>query len=181
MDCMMDLETYGLKPGSVIRSIGAVGFNPIGEWDQSSAPFIDRNISLNSCIAAGLTIDARTVAWWEEQTLEAQRMLQENRLELKAAALSFNDWWEVNGFEYLWVNGAAFDPVLWEVACDKVGVKVPWVYNRVMDIRTVVYAHKLLNKPMPPEVPQEGLIAHYGLHDCVYQIKKVRAFMKEMT
>lgn len=58
--CMLDLETFGTKPGSVIRSIGAVMF----DLDGRTGPEFYRNIDEESCVKAGLTYDPSTVSWW---------------------------------------------------------------------------------------------------------------------
>lgn len=66
---MIDLETMGTRPGSAILSIGACSFDPnwLGGSDSDHEPGEARrtfyqNITLASCLDAGLTIDAATEA-----------------------------------------------------------------------------------------------------------------------
>lgn len=73
MDVMLDLETWGTKPGSAIRSIAAVTFNFEGALVSPS--YFYRNIDDKSCLDAGLKRDERTVAWWATQDAGAQQAL----------------------------------------------------------------------------------------------------------
>jgi DNA polymerase III epsilon subunit-like protein len=59
---MIDIETLGLGPGATILSIGAVRFSTDGLGEE-----FYREISLQSCQAVGLEIDADTLEWWLEQ------------------------------------------------------------------------------------------------------------------
>lgn len=67
---MIDLETFGTRPGSVIVSIGAVEFSMDGIGEAYY-----RAIDVASSLLAGLTIDEITVKWWREQDILAQRPL----------------------------------------------------------------------------------------------------------
>ena len=60
MDVMIDLETLGIQPGSVIRSIGAVVFDPVTNTLGST---FYQNICADSCKKAGLTTDPDTIKW----------------------------------------------------------------------------------------------------------------------
>ena len=61
---MVDLETLGTAPGSVILSIGAVRFDvEKGLLDEFYV-----NIDVESSQRLGLTIDGDTVMWWLKQS-----------------------------------------------------------------------------------------------------------------
>ena len=68
MHVMLDLETWGTRPGSALRSIGAVTF---GLNATSVGARFYRNIDKESCLLAGLTVDTETVSWWLKQAPEA--------------------------------------------------------------------------------------------------------------
>lgn len=59
---MVDLETLGTKPGSVILSIGAVTFDLDGSG-RDGRTFYQR-VNIQSCLDAGMTVDGDTVEWW---------------------------------------------------------------------------------------------------------------------
>lgn len=73
-DVMIDLETFATCPTALFPSIGAVAFNRhTGEIDVDNGFYTA--IDLQSCIAAGLTIDGKTIEWWFGQTDAARKAL----------------------------------------------------------------------------------------------------------
>lgn len=65
MDVMIDIETLGTAPGSVILSIGAVAFvrdRMPEDWREFSSV-----ISVESSKSCGLTTDQSTIDWWKRQ------------------------------------------------------------------------------------------------------------------
>lgn len=72
---MIDIETFGTRPGAAIRSIGAVVFGfPDGD---NGHPFVARsggfyaNITRVSCEQVGLRVEPETEDWWRRQSIEA--------------------------------------------------------------------------------------------------------------
>src|SRR4051812_3766510 len=63
-DIMIDLETLGTLPGSVILSIGAVAFD---ELSVAPGAGFYKVISTISCESCGLTKDEATEKWWLDQ------------------------------------------------------------------------------------------------------------------
>lgn len=136
---MFDLETFGTQPGSVIRSIGAVYFDPQGAEAPRHLTFY-ANIDRKSCEDAGLTVDPETEAWWAKQSPEAQKALLQNCRPLAEVAREFHDWFNRHIGWQIWCQGANFDAVLWEAAVRAVGLSAPWKFYNVRDTRTVYEA-----------------------------------------
>lgn len=156
-DVMLDLETFGLKPGSVIRSIGAVFFDFTG---KTGAEFYS-NIDRKSCLARGLTMDTDTVLWWSEQETKAKESLVTNPLPIMLVAGGFDYWFLSNGGERVWAQGASFDPVLWEAAVGS----VPWKFYNIRDTRTVYDLYGLDKTSLV----REG-VYHNALDDAKFQV-----------
>jgi len=134
MHVMLDLETLGKRPGSVIRSIGAVAFDPVaGTMGRS----FYANIDQASCKKAGLVTDADTIAFWDKQSAEAQAALVDNPQPLLNVLWAFGSFWKTVGGKRLWAHGATFDPPLLEAAYIAVGLPVPWDYTDPRDTRTI--------------------------------------------
>jgi DNA polymerase III epsilon subunit-like protein len=70
-DIMIDIETLGTEPGSIITSIAAVPFNRNGEMGKA----FYMNIDIQSSIDAGLTINAETLKFWMEQRQDVTKYL----------------------------------------------------------------------------------------------------------
>lgn len=172
MHVMLDLETMGTAPGSVIRSIGAVAFE-FGGLVHTNTFY--RNIDRDSCLDAGLTEDAKTMKWWQEQPADTQSIFDRDPELLPVALSQFYSWFKEVGGEEVWAQGAAFDPVLTEHAMLVCGILVPWKFWNVRDTRTLYaiadFAHH--------DFGRTG-IEHYALDDCLHQIKCVNAAVKQL-
>ncbi len=164
---MIDIETLGTKPGSVILSIGAVCFNlDTGE----NGSIFHTDISGEDCIKRGLEIDYSTFRWWMEQDKEAQNKLLKNQSNktLKIGLLSLGRFISDNcpPNVQVWGNSARFDLGILQKAYDAVGLELPWNHYRERDVRTLVMFNPLIKKQMT----FTG-IKHYPIDDCRHQIK----------
>ncbi|PZP57436.1 MAG: 3'-5' exoribonuclease [Delftia acidovorans] len=170
---MFDLETFGTKPGSVLRSIGAAVFNP--ETGQVGAKFY-ANIDRASCEAVGLKVDKGTETWWAKQSVESQKALLTNCQPLAKVASDFHAFFKASNGVQIWCQGANFDSVLWEAAIDKVWPSksfLPWKYWAVRDTRTV---YELAGFD-PNSIPRSG-VYHNALDDSLHQIQCVSAAVR---
>lgn len=155
---MLDIEAYGLTPGSVIKSIGAVKFG--------GGKIIDRfyrRIDAQSCIRFGLTLDAATVEWWLAQSDEARREMTLPGDNIRDVIMAFDVW--VSDLEAdIWGNGAAYDNVLFACAARAVGIPAVWAHKKSLCYRTV----KNANKHIPLEPYKVGT-HHNALDDAESQ------------
>lgn len=139
---MVDLETWGLVPGSDIRSIGAVVFDP---WTGTLSSEFYVNVVEGERIF-GLTRDPETIKWWSEQSENAQTSLEVSPKFIRSALQDFSDWWlreqSTEGGEYarFWANGPSFDEQILS-ACYRAGkMERPWSYRAPRDMRTICEA-----------------------------------------
>jgi hypothetical protein len=132
---MVDLETFGSTPGSVVVSIGAVGFDPVGgQLGEGFYALIDPA----SCAAAGLTLDPATVSWWLRQSDAARSALTGGGdVSLRCALEAFAGWWRRHGFTCFWGHGANFDEPLLGAAYRACGLRTPWKYSASRCTRTL--------------------------------------------
>ena len=112
-DVMVDLETLGRRAGCSILSIGAVAFDA---ETGKLGPELYTVVKVASCEAAGLHTDPDTVAWWEKQNPEAQKVLKQARAvrgnkALDKALIGFNEYLAQFGPKAVrvWGNGSDFD------------------------------------------------------------------------
>ena len=166
---MLDLETMGTRPGSVILSIGAVFFDLAGNTGDT----FYRNISGRSCIDAGLKVDPRTREWWSRQSLEARTAVSTDQQPLDRVARDFSHWLRAGGGVFVWGQGASFDPPLWEAASEAVGRSAPWRFWNIRDTRTVYDLFNFDDKAMP----RAGTY-HNALDDARHQVACVAAALR---
>lgn len=173
---MVDLETWGTEPGSDIRSIGAVVFDPIKR--TLGAEFY---ANIRDGEHYGLKRDPATVKWWSEQSEAAQSVLLENQLNLPHALHLFNDWWteqqggEATRDEYatFWANGPHFDYVLLNCAYDVTAIPRPYIYRAPRDCKTIWEAAGGV------DVPFRGT-EHNALDDAKHQAQCVIEAYKQL-
>jgi hypothetical protein len=137
-DIMVDLETLGTLPGSVIISIGAVGFNEMEVVEGLHTEFYNAVQRLD-CERLGLKTSASTLAWWEKQTDEARRVLTDpSAVPLAAALTDFNEWLSYFGDDVrIWGNGANFDNPLLACAYEAAGIRPRYKFWNERCYRTV--------------------------------------------
>lgn len=168
---MIDVETLGDGPTSLILSIGAVEFNPnsdlIGEGFHCY-------LEIDSCLKAGLTVDASTICWWMTQSEEARNIFnqQHQSLSLHTALYAFKQYiMGKSSAPIVWANGTNFDMPILENAFRKVGVATPWEYYNVRDYRTVKSALALELFEMLRVKPE---VKHDAYHDALAQAQTLQ-------
>lgn len=167
---MLDLETFGTEAGCVIRSLGAVIFDP---RTPSLGKEYYSNITEDDQIEAGAFKDPNTVKWWEAQGDAAKEVLEPDQRSLKMVVNQFNNFFRDNRVKFVWAQGSNFDPVLWEASCKLVNVKAPWRFYNTRDTRTIYQTAGFNTK----SIERQG-IYHHALDDCKHQIRCVyKSFM----
>ena len=159
MNVMLDLETLGKGSRACIISIGAVSFNS----DGILSTFYER-VDEESCVAAGLEIDASTVMWWMKQSDAARAALTGTAgMSLTHALARFTMWCPEE--TAVWGNGATFDNVILSNAYEAVNLKKPWPYWGDRCYRTV--------KALHPDVKADPFAgtAHNALDDAIHQAR----------
>jgi exodeoxyribonuclease VIII len=172
---MVDLETLGVRPGSVILSIGAVEFSRDG-LGASFSSIIDTQ----SCLDAGLAVDPKTVSWWEGQSEEARQVLD------RANNGGVNLSWALGEFSkfltraavptavYVWGNGADFDNALLAEAYRRCGMgQAPWQPAGARCYRT------LKNLARHVKIDRQGTF-HNALDDAKSQASHAIRLMEEL-
>lgn len=173
-DVMIDIETLGTRPGSVIISLGAVFFSPT----DLGAKFYMVINQISARSVHSLTIDKRTVEWWDRQSPEARQVLDDSQDFAKSKTLG-----EVlNGFNgflkdpsvRVWGNGASFDNVLLRCAYEAANIKPLWSFRADMCYRTL--------KNLFPDVPSPDRLGthHHALDDAIHQAVHAGVILRKL-
>lgn len=164
---MLDIETLGTVAGSAIVSIGATKFS----WKDGRA--IDSfyiNVDASDCKKHGLTIDPDTIEWWAKQPKEARQAWMKDPHSLVTALGAFNDWFGTGKHE-CWCNGMNFDFPLMESAYRAVGMKSPWQYFLLNDVRTIINLFDARADYQKFRKENTEAVYHNALDDCNEQAK----------
>jgi len=168
---MLDLETLGTRPGSVIVSIGAVFFDEAGLGPKTTIA-----IDIADAQREGLTIDAETVRWWLAQSPAAKEAFGFDGLSLRTALKQFTEWLQTHNqgkAPRIWGNGASFDLALLAEAYARCGMDRPWRYSHERCYRTLA-AGTCITKPEPE-------IAHNALSDAIAQAEHAVQILREIS
>lgn len=173
---MLDLETLGTQPGSVVLSIGAVAFDP----DEGIGASFYTVVSVEDSLRLGLTIDASTLRWWAKQArttyVEALGEGSEGYvLTLTDALRTFSRWLEINTSGEnvrMWGNGADFDLTLLLTCYRKAGIEAPWKFWNHRCYRTL--------KSLRPDVRLEKSNNHNALDDARNQAEHAVVLLRAM-
>jgi hypothetical protein len=132
-EVMLDIETLGVKPGSVILNIGAVEFDPkTGQFGKDFYVAID----VGDSQSYGMTMDAETIQWWMNQSADARlSSFGGGKAYSLRAALSL--LLNFTTGKKIWCHGPSFDASLLEYAYRKVGILIPWKFSDVRCTRTI--------------------------------------------
>jgi exodeoxyribonuclease VIII len=161
---MLDLETMGTGPRAAIVAIGAVAFDL--ETCEMNVHIFYTVVKLESSMQCGLEVDASTILWWMQQSVQARAAIYASeRISLPLALEEFSRWLlAVAGKDAkVWGNGATFDNVVITSAYKAFGLIRPWGFRNDRCYRTIRALH--------PEVPETNVFGtkHNALDDARYQ------------
>lgn len=133
---MLDIETLGTRPGSVIFEIAVVRFGGAG----SRRPF-HAEINIADAVKEGLRIDEATTAWWAKQSPAAREVLERcmsasGGRPLREVLADLAAYFAEIPPDELWGNGSDFDNALVAEAYRVCGMDIPWKYRNNRCLRT---------------------------------------------
>lgn len=177
VNIMIDIETLGKIPGSVILSIGAVVFDiETGDVIEGNHQSFYDVIDLESSLHAGLKVDASTLLWWMSDDQQEARSSLLEELNDENASDIHEVLADLAGFiedrlegrdKMIWANPPTFDLMILESAYDIIYMEIPWKHYEMMDLRTL---KKIYTGPRIEFDIKEG-VKHNALYDAKLQAK----------
>lgn len=142
-DIMVDIETLGTKYGSVILSVGIIGF----QLYNSKFDLKKKQIFLNykKSTEYGFSIDNSTLKWWHGAD---RKSVFENLIkncnsngidpkDLPSSIESFINDNKTNSSVRWWAHSPSFDLHLLNAYYEKFGANTPWKHYTSFDTRTL--------------------------------------------
>lgn len=173
MEAMIDLETWGKRPGCQVRSIGAVLFDPY-DWTLPMQ-FFYANTDTPQQAGLGLVRDSETVAWWSDQSSTAQAVFNSApNYDLSVVVPALFDF--VGKANYVWSHGKEFDLSILEDVAARLWLTPPWKFWEKMDTRTIYRCANVKPEPRPPYT-----VKHHAMHDAYNQAYAVQTAFSALT
>lgn len=187
-DFIIDLETLGNTPNSIVVDLSILVFDPdpniMQPLDELIANGRRFKLSIESQKGKRIAVPS-TVAWWKEQSAEARKNLKASDIDvtveeaveqaLKFLKSSGVDSWKSQG----WCRGMSFDfPIFVDMIrqtyntyeTDKFEPVKFWAQR---DIRTAIEAYSMVRgmamTPLRKGV-LDGFIHHDSIHDCAKDV-----------
>jgi len=139
---MLDLETWGTGPYSMIIMIGACVFDPYAEPPADDVITERFEVAVDPKSYQG-RVDAATVEWWMDPEREPARAawLKMRRESIYTALDGFSDWLrsiaDNSSDVRVWGNGAGFDNALLRQAYEALKRDAPWGFRHDRCFRTL--------------------------------------------
>lgn len=176
----VDIESLDLGPRTVVTQIAMLGY----DLEQDTRLKLHYNeflpIQPQIDMKPARTISAQTLWFWMQQPDEA-RLRFENNLgddpfDLQYLTKSFVDTFRRMTADYesyvIVAKGPQFDLVAIESLLTELDLEVPWDYDAVDDLRTLLRKAKINPKDVPTP---EGFIKHVAYWDADWQIDQYLA------
>lgn len=169
-DLMIDLETLGIAPGSIITQIGGVLFDrhEVMAFGEEFQWWVDVDDSLGY----RLEVSGSTLQWWTEQDPVALKRTIKSKsngaLGLHQALGNLRHFVRSHGVERVWSHGPAFDVALINAAAHRAGFPEIWSHRSPRDTRTLF---DLVGGA--PESLFRG-VTHYALDDAKASASQVQ-------
>lgn len=187
-DFIIDFETLGNKPDSVVVDLSVLVFDPDPNVMQSLDELISNGCRFKLSISSqkGVrTTNASTIKWWREQSAEARANLAPSEEDVTIeeathAVLDFLkkskvDQWKSQG----WCRGMSFDfPIFVDMIRQTFGTVETEKYEPIKfwaqrDIRTAIEAYSLVRgmamTPLRTGI-LDGFVHHDSIHDCAKDV-----------
>ena len=169
-DIMVDLETMATGSNASIVQFGAV------EFDRNTGLTGRRfkhNVSLESCIVAGLRVDGNTVEWWMTKPDNQRLNLYDPKPFLLGVVLvKFNEWLmdspAGSANLHLWGRSPRFDIAILADAYKAMNLLVIWNFRNEMCVRTIEALEPGIKAVM--DVQNSNANSHDVIDDCLHQI-----------
>lgn len=136
---IIDLETLGRNPGTVVISIGGYCLETKETFYQS--------INIDSNLKYGLTIDPDTLTWWMNQSDDARKVFTEPKVNLPNALNALKNWLRSLGKINIWGDGSMFDLSILEACYRACNMSYPWHYTQCCCYRTLKKLFPQFEKP----------------------------------
>lgn len=191
---VIDIETLGTTPDSIIVDLSAVWFNPNERNDHQDLMNQSFNVkfSVSQQKKLGFNVSKGTLDWWKNQDKKAQKMIMPAKYDHKISEGfdAFKLWCTENGIyrkkDVQWFSrgGTVFDfPIIENKFVYITNQEVyndytPWFFWTVNDVRTVIRTATLdfskTELDVSDALDMESITLHNSIDDCILEAAQLQ-------
>ena len=173
---IVDIETTGVNPPAPILTIGMVflDFDPYRDNANTGEPDITTyylGVDQQECIGE---TDKETMSWWGRQD-SAVRDAAFYPKKTPNVFQEFVDIVEREAPDYFWGNAPDFDFGHLGAQLKAKGLKLPWYFWQLRDIRTVRGFWLYDEKPIENKLGLKGFKKHHALYDALEEAQVLKS------
>jgi hypothetical protein len=174
---MVDIESLDVSARSIVTQIALYPFHLEEEELLPDSLHIFLPLQAQMDLIPTRTMSADTFVWWMGQSDDARARFERNTSDdfnelpilMRQFVSRFEKLTHMYGDYELIARGPQFDVVNIETLLRDCGLKAPWKYDKVVDLRTMCRLAGVSTKN--GDVPEpHGYVPHDALWDCKYQI-----------
>jgi hypothetical protein len=163
-DFMLDSETLGLVPGSIILSVAIV---PV--FKDIEPLYV--KIGVSQSMECGFTQQESTVKWWESQPEHLKTETFSGTMHPRDACIEIASYLSAQCDKKdlkIWAKGVGFDFPILAAYFHKFDMEVPWHYRSPMCYRTIKDVFEYIEEPAFVGTP------HSALADATHQARHLK-------
>jgi hypothetical protein len=181
---MLDIETLDIPENSgisaVVTDICLWPFTNLGEFVPDVDPIRFILPAKPQIKDLGRSMGFDTMMFWFDQPAEARapwfKDIQVGSLvDLHMNVHMLADQIRLHTPTEIWARGPQFDVAILEDLMRQLQIDIPWKYNQIRDLRTLMAMAGLDVKDVHP---QPGFVKHSAFSDCVFQVKCYKEAVK---
>lgn len=174
---VVDIETLGTDPDTVVLSIGAVRM--VGDRVTDDTFYV--TIDYERQIKDGRSVTGSTLKWWMDQRSEVRAEAMKAELPPGRAVSQFLEWLGKEEYTFIWGNAPSFDMAILSSLFKDHGAEAPWTHQQERDIRTFCTGYLVSPRDRKRLKSELNMRAHVALDDAVYEAHVLSLAIKKIA
>lgn len=181
-----DIESLDLGPRPIITQVAMLALDLDEDEILERMHYQYYPVQPQMRLIPARTFSFDTFLWWTKQSDDARKRLEQSSSNedeeipalLRHLVTTFNNITNNGAIPYeIWARGPQFDLVAIESLMAEYGIAVPWKYDTIRDLRTLLALAGINPKNVPK--PQ-GFVGHAAIWDVRYQIEQYRVGIRKL-
>lgn len=176
-DVMLDIETAGRNRDALVIALGALEFDA---YSDASGSGFEVMFDVEDAQRTGGVIDMSTIKWWLQQEQAIRNRMFNGLTGVRQGLKDFSMWYKQINPQRVWANGTTFDISIMEDMLLRVGMRHPWHYRDVRDMRICRDLKDLAYKSTVRAIYLQNTSQHDALADAIAQARVVQAYYRTL-